>query len=174
MTAHRRRLLIMRHAKSAFPAGVDDHDRPLNRRGERSARRMARELASLDLLPDHVALSDSRRTQETLWFMNDGLPQPLPSHQHRALYLPSVESMLKVIRTFPSAAETGMILSHNPGCEGLTHALTGTLVRVTTANVIEVTIESGWSEVGLTRLGTHALVRHLRPKELPPLEGLSP
>src|SRR5437764_1228803 len=33
----RRRLVVARHAKSDWPAGVADHDRPLGRRGRRDA-----------------------------------------------------------------------------------------------------------------------------------------
>ncbi|MGQ3295308.1 MAG: SixA phosphatase family protein, partial [Shinella sp.] len=32
-----KRLLLLRHAKSAWPEGVEDHDRPLSDRGRRDA-----------------------------------------------------------------------------------------------------------------------------------------
>jgi phosphohistidine phosphatase SixA len=42
-------LLLMRHAKSDWDANYNlDHDRPLNGRGERSARLMGRVLTGLD------------------------------------------------------------------------------------------------------------------------------
>ena len=36
-----KRLLLMRHAKSAWPDDVTDHERPLNQRGNKAALKMA-------------------------------------------------------------------------------------------------------------------------------------
>ena len=37
MTAGARTLILLRHGKSGYPAGVPDHDRPLADRGRREA-----------------------------------------------------------------------------------------------------------------------------------------
>ena len=65
-----KRLLIMRHAKSAWPDGVDDHDRPLNKRGNRAAPKMAHLLLQKGFSPDAAIVSSARRTQETWQQMN--------------------------------------------------------------------------------------------------------
>ena len=45
----RTRLIVMRHAKSSWSdASLDDHDRPLNKRGRRDAPRIAQELHDRD------------------------------------------------------------------------------------------------------------------------------
>jgi len=41
-----KQLLLLRHAKSAWPDGVDDHDRPLAERGRRDAPRMGAHMAA--------------------------------------------------------------------------------------------------------------------------------
>ena len=40
-----KRLILLRHAKSDYPDGVSDHERPLAPRGQRDAPRMGREIA---------------------------------------------------------------------------------------------------------------------------------
>lgn len=61
-----RTLVLMRHAKSAYPDGVADHDRPLAARGEREAG-LAGEWLRGQLPPiDLVLCSTATRTRETL------------------------------------------------------------------------------------------------------------
>ena len=51
-----RQLLLLRHAKSAWP-DVDDHERPLARRGRRDAPVAGRWLRAAGLVPDRVVCS---------------------------------------------------------------------------------------------------------------------
>ena len=60
-----RSLLLLRHAKSAWPDGVADLERPLARRGERAAELVGRFLADHGLVPDRVVSSPARRAAET-------------------------------------------------------------------------------------------------------------
>jgi phosphohistidine phosphatase len=58
-------LLLLRHAKSAWPDGVEDHDRPLAERGRRDAPRMGAYMADVGIEPNVALVSSARRTQET-------------------------------------------------------------------------------------------------------------
>ena len=60
-----RRLMLLRHAKSNWPAGVADRDRPLAARGREAAPLIGGYLAEELLLPDLVLISPARRTVET-------------------------------------------------------------------------------------------------------------
>ncbi len=51
------RLILMRHAKSAWPEGVADFDRPLAPRGMEAAPLMGRWLAKQGITPDQVLVS---------------------------------------------------------------------------------------------------------------------
>jgi len=63
---HNRTLVLMRHAKSAYPDGVPDHDRPLAPRGRREAG-LAGDWLRANLPPiDAVLCSTATRTRETL------------------------------------------------------------------------------------------------------------
>ena len=60
------RLILMRHAKSSWDSpGLDDHERPLNGRGCRSAKAIGAWLNDHGYLPDLVLSSDAERTRET-------------------------------------------------------------------------------------------------------------
>ena len=53
-----KRLLVMRHAKSDYPANLgSDFDRPLNKRGNNDLPRIAQLLGNFGPLPDAVAAS---------------------------------------------------------------------------------------------------------------------
>jgi phosphohistidine phosphatase len=47
-----RRLLLLRHAKAAPPAGGDDHERALTDRGREDGRRIGDLIAARGLVPD--------------------------------------------------------------------------------------------------------------------------
>ena len=66
MSDHHRTLVLLRHAKSAYPDGVADHDRPLASRGKREAG-LAGDWLRAHLPPiDAVLCSTATRTRETL------------------------------------------------------------------------------------------------------------
>ncbi len=61
-----RTLLLLRHAKSDYPAGVVDHERPLAPRGEREAALAGDWLRAHTPAVDAVLCSTATRTRETL------------------------------------------------------------------------------------------------------------
>ncbi|MFZ1160811.1 SixA phosphatase family protein [Mycobacterium sp.] len=66
MSDNNRTLVLLRHAKSAYPDGVADHDRPLAPRGEREAGLAGDWLRSHLPAIDAVLCSTATRTRETL------------------------------------------------------------------------------------------------------------
>src|SRR6056297_2318257 len=62
-----RRLVLMRHAKSSWgDPGLDDHDRPLNKRGKQSAKALGDWLRAQTIVVDQALVSSSVRTVETM------------------------------------------------------------------------------------------------------------
>ncbi|MEU8927341.1 histidine phosphatase family protein [Kitasatospora sp. NPDC048545] len=64
-TPPRRTLIVLRHAKSAWPPDVPDRERPLGPRGRRDAPEAGRWLRRRGLVPDTVVCSPARRARET-------------------------------------------------------------------------------------------------------------
>src|SRR6478609_1619971 len=62
----RRTLILLRHAKSAYPPGVADHERPLAPRGEREAALAGDWLRAHAPAVDAVLCSTATRTRQTL------------------------------------------------------------------------------------------------------------
>ncbi len=116
-----RTLILLRHAKSSWgDANLDDHDRPLNARGQRDAPRIGRWLTENNFVPDHAICSSARRAQETL----EGLGLTTPSTIISDLYLASPSILLKAIRQ--AAHPTVIVIAHNPGMAALAHQLVET------------------------------------------------
>ncbi|MHA6326155.1 SixA phosphatase family protein [Roseivivax sp. CAU 1753] len=104
-----RRLILMRHAKSDWLQGVDDHDRPLNKRGQKSAPALGRWLRNKGYLPDAALISSSMRTVETF----GRLDLDCAVRKTRRLYLADVEEIMAELRA--ETAETLLLIGHNPG-----------------------------------------------------------
>lgn len=111
-----KRLYVLRHAKSDWsdPA-LDDHDRPLNARGERAAALMAIYLVQRDANPGLVLCSTARRAQQTLGFVRerlDGEPRVLIE---RGLYLAGRTALAERIAQVEETESSVLLIGHNPG-----------------------------------------------------------
>jgi phosphohistidine phosphatase len=59
-------LLVLRHAKSSWnDTSLDDHERPLNKRGRRDGPRMGELVREHRLTPDIIISSDAVRARRT-------------------------------------------------------------------------------------------------------------
>ncbi len=112
------RLILMRHAKSSWGSPeIEDHDRVLNARGQRSAVAMGRWLNDNAFLPDTAISSTAARTAETLERLN--VPSTVQFTQK--LYLASASQMFDVLSQ--AEADCILMLGHNPGISSFAHAL---------------------------------------------------
>jgi len=118
------RLILMRHAKSAWDSPtLDDHDRPLNDRGRRSASALGDWLQGNGYLPQQVLSSDAVRTRETCALVVGELDQPPANVLWREdLYLAPAQVMLDRLRA-DGAAQCVLMLGHNPGIASFAHML---------------------------------------------------
>lgn len=114
-------LILLRHAKSSWVnPELEDFDRPLNKRGKRSARALAKWFRESDWKPDQVLCSSARRTRET-WEELDlaGTPELRDD-----LYHAGADRMLKALRH--AEGKTVLLIGHNPGIAALAHVLVST------------------------------------------------
>jgi phosphohistidine phosphatase len=118
----RRRLILLRHAKSDWP-DVPDHDRPLAKRGRRDAPRVGQWLRDHGYLPDTVICSTARRTRQTWDLVAPELNgSPNVQFEPRA-YAASPQTLLYLCRELPSPCRAALLIGHNPGIEELAGAL---------------------------------------------------
>ncbi len=114
-----KQLLLLRHAKSAWPDGVEDHDRPLADRGRRDAPRMGAYMARAGLQPDFALVSSARRTQESWALVAPALARPCPARTVPSIYEAAPSAILAAIRQAPQDSESLLVIGHNPGVEDL-------------------------------------------------------
>jgi phosphohistidine phosphatase len=120
-----KRLLLLRHAKSARPAGIADHERPLAPRGREDARRMGAYLQAEMLLPALALVSTSVRTRQTWDLLVQGLGSVPSLRSERRLYDAPAGRLASVIAETPDELREILLIGHNPGLADLAHRLAG-------------------------------------------------
>lgn len=122
------RLILTRHAKSSWASPtMDDHARPLNRRGESSAKAIGAWLAAEGYVPELALVSSATRTRET-WALIAEAFDPVPEARFvDALYHAEPNTLLQQLHA--AEAQSVMMIAHNPGiaffAQGLVAALPG-------------------------------------------------
>lgn len=117
-------LLILRHAKAVdADFSSTDFDRPLDEVGVEAAKFMGKYLADNAEMPDLVCCSDAVRTRQTFVLMQQQWSRPLPVSYQNGLYLASAGDLLDYINAIPEAAQSVMLVGHNPGMHHLARIL---------------------------------------------------
>lgn len=166
-------LLLLRHAKSSWDdTSLPDRERPLNKRGRRSAAAMREALRSLGLAPDVILVSPSRRTRETLAALEPWDETPLVE-TIEGLYLATAPQLLDVVRDVGETVRSLMLIGHNPGMHEFGVSLAGksstndAAVHLAdtfpTGALAEFAVATPWRQLGA---GGGHLVRFLRPRDL--------
>ena len=159
-------LLVLRHAKSSWndPA-LDDHERPLNKRGRRDAPRMGELVREYGLIPDVIISSDAVRARLTAEAVAEAARYAGEILLDPRLYLACPADILSLLTTVRENAETVMIVGHNPGLETLVEQLTGERQDLPTAALAQIGLPiDQWRDLKLSTRGT--LVGLWRPEEL--------
>jgi phosphohistidine phosphatase len=141
-----RTLVLLRHAKSAWPKGMDDADRPLSGRGERNA------LVAGQWLREHVpgieavVCSPALRTLLT-WRLVSGELDVRPAFRlEPRIYAATVRDLITVVRGLPADATTALLVGHNPGLSEVVGAITDTEFEFRTAAIAVLRAEGAWTD----------------------------
>lgn len=151
-----RTLLLMRHAKSDYPPGVDDHDRPLAPRGIRQAGLAGDWLRANAPAIDGVLCSTATRTRETL--LNTGIDAPVRYSER--LYASTPGTLIDEINTVDDAVGTLLVIGHEPTMSALALGLGGAgrtntaaaeriSAKFPTSAIAVLTVPCAWKEVEL-------------------------
>jgi phosphohistidine phosphatase len=114
-----KRLYLLRHAKSSWKdPELADHDRPLNGRGVRAAKAMARHLRDEGIDPELIVCSSARRARDTLKGIEPALARRRVEVEPM-VYGASGGTLLELVRAIPDDVDAAMVIGHNPGLEEL-------------------------------------------------------
>ena len=107
-------LLLLRHAKSAWPRGMADQDRCLAERGRIAAPAIGAFMSQEKLEPDLVLVSPAKRAQET-WELVRPFVTVGSEREEPHIYETQAPHILDVIRGVPANVKVLMLVGHNPG-----------------------------------------------------------
>jgi phosphohistidine phosphatase len=144
-----RTLLLMRHAKSSWDdPGLEDHDRPLNKRGLRDAPRMGALLNREHLRPDRIVCSTALRARKTAELVAQACQFVKPLTATPDLYHASENDWRQQIGQLPDQDALVLCVGHNPGMEDFLAGWVGQYVRMPTAAIARLSFdESTWNDV---------------------------
>jgi phosphohistidine phosphatase len=162
-----RTLLVMRHAKSSWDdSRRPDHERPLNRRGERDAPRMGDLVNEQGLTPDVLLSSDAVRARTTAEAVAVAAGCSAAIRLEPRLYLAAAKDIYAVLHAIEDAgSRTVMIVGHNPGLEEFVAQLTGEREALPTAAIAHIVVPiDRWQDLDDSTRGS--LVDLWLPREL--------
>jgi phosphohistidine phosphatase len=119
VTDRYRTLLLLRHAKSDYPVGVADHERPLAARGKREAALAGDWLRAHTPAVDAVLCSTATRTRETL--ARTRIDAPV-SYVDR-LYDATPGAVIEEINGVDAEVETLLVIGHEPAMSSVALSL---------------------------------------------------
>jgi len=161
------RLLVIRHAKSDYPFGVVDHDRPLNARGRRDApfigSWIARTVPYPAGRPPLVLVSSARRAQLTWELARNGLGDQWRGCEERTeprIYEAGLRTLLDLIGELQEVVGTAAVVGHNPTLRDLV-AMTcppnplqlEATAKFPTSSVAVLTTDLPWAEATAAPMG---------------------
>lgn len=161
-------LFLLRHAKSSWDdPELEDHDRPLARRGRKACRKLAEHVRREGVRPELVLCSSARRAVETLELIADALGD-VPVEFEDGLYAADPERLLVRLRALPETVSSALLVGHNPALQDLAATLasgpTALAQAFPTGALASFRFERPWSELGP---GGTELVGYVVPRELP-------
>jgi phosphohistidine phosphatase len=123
-----RRLVLVRHAKSGYPHGVPDHDRPLVGKGRRNAQAVGRWFVTEGPRVSLALCSDATRARHTWEIIRAelvGAGVDAPARFEPRLYGASPDEVVEMARELPADVASVVVVGHEPTMSGVTHDLAG-------------------------------------------------
>ncbi len=158
---------LIRHAKSSWKdSSLADVDRPLNKRGVRTGKFMARHLVGAGCCFDHVFCSPALRARATI----DLIRQSLETIEFQwtiepDLYAFDSEALLDFIQLRDEALTDVLIVGHNPALTDLCNQLGHRHIdNIPTCGYAQLTVKEDCAWQGISQAPIE-LTAFLRPKE---------
>jgi phosphohistidine phosphatase len=142
-------LLLLRHAKSSWKnPGQRDFDRPLNKRGMKAAPLVGKFIRERKLKPNLIISSPAVRARMTAALVVESGELEAELRYDERIYEADVEALVKVVSQADEAAETVLLVGHNPGLQELLRFLTGEEPEFPTAALASVSFKlDKWSAI---------------------------
>ena len=142
-------VLILRHAKSSWKhADVNDHDRPLNKRGKRDAPHMGELLQNEHLVPDLIISSTAKRASSTAKTVANAAGYEGDIALNQSLYAAAPTAYIDVLHDLSNEYARVLMIGHNPGLEQLVNMLSGEEHTMPTCSLVHAQLRiNSWTEI---------------------------
>jgi phosphohistidine phosphatase len=144
--ADRRTLVVVRHAKSDWPRGVADDERPLADRGRRDAPAIGRWLAGHMGRVDLVVCSPATRARQTWQLASAELEPKPPVREDHRVYGAGPARLLSVLAELPDEVSSVVLVGHNPGLADLVELICGETRELKTSAVAVLRWPGSWAD----------------------------
>lgn len=142
-----RTLVVLRHAKSEWPDGVPDDERPLADRGVADAPAAGRWLAANIARIDLVVCSPAARARQT-WDLAAAELATVPAVEYdEQLYGASAGDLLDLTAALPAMARAVVLVGHNPGLSQFVTLLSGETHELKTSAIAVLAWQGDWQEI---------------------------
>ena len=141
-------LMLLRHAKSSWEdPEVQDHERPLNKRGKQNAITMGKYLKRERLVPDLIISSTAKRANKTANIIAKTSGYEKKMLESEMLYSAIPENYKKVINEIPDKNNKVLLVGHNPILEEVIARILGESRIMKTCSLahIELSLDS-WKQ----------------------------
>lgn len=142
-------LYLIRHAKSSWTFDLNDHARPLGKRGRKDVMKMGQYLKEHVKPPEVIVTSTASRAFYTGLYLADGWGLNESKIQLESeLYHAGISDMFKVIKRL-KGVDRAAIIGHNPGFTDMAIKLTDDWIdNIPTCGVMGIEFNiSSWSDV---------------------------
>jgi len=158
-------LYLIRHAKSSWSFDLQDHDRPLGKRGRKDVIKMGKHLAAHQAPPEVFISSTASRAFYTALHICDQLDVDEGNIRlDKNLYHAGAQEILEVVRKTPNC-ERLAIFGHNPGFTSAANAFANlNFDNVPTCGIVGINFQvKYWKDV---QFGQGLLSFFYFPKEI--------
>lgn len=146
-----KQLFLVRHAKSSWKDfSLSDIERPLNKRGFRTAPDMGNRLKARGVTIDRLISSPANRAITTAGILAGatGYQEQL-IQEDDGIYFKGVAYLLQLIKETDESVASLMLVGHNPDMTSLLNILGGNQTdNMPTCAIAQLEIDMPWSEVG--------------------------
>ena len=156
-------ILILRHAKSSWKhPELNDHDRPLNKRGMRDAPLIGEFLKNEHLIPDFIISSNAKRAHSTAKIVAKASGYKREIVLNQSLYA-ARPAYIDVLRDLSNEYARVLMVGHNPGLEELVSMLTGETHSLSTCSLVHIQLRvNKWAELDNKTKGKLSGIWHPR------------
>lgn len=144
-------ITVVRHAKSSWnQAGIDDFNRPLNKRGLKNAAKMGKRLADAEFTVDKIISSPAARAMNTAEIIATEIHYNTRNiAQNTSIYEASLDTLVNTVTDLNDHLTSVMLVGHNPGFTNLCNYLGNTRIdNLPTCSIVQIKITTpSWSDI---------------------------